>query len=44
MPFASEKQRKFMWAKHPRIAKRWAHESKRRRSGTRRTTSRRRRR
>jgi len=44
MPFASEKQRKFMWAKHPRIAKRWAHEAKRRRSGGRRTTSRRKRR
>jgi len=26
MPFESEAQRRFMWAKHPRIAKRWAHE------------------
>jgi len=26
MPFKSEKQRRFMWAKHPQIAKRWAHE------------------
>lgn len=24
MPFRSRKQRKFMYAKHPRIAKRWA--------------------
>ena len=23
MPFKSEKQRKFMWAKHPEIARRW---------------------
>lgn len=23
MPFKSEKQRRFMWAKHPSIAKRW---------------------
>jgi hypothetical protein len=23
MPFKSEKQRKFMWAKHPDIARRW---------------------
>jgi len=23
MPFKSKKQRKFMWAKHPRIARRW---------------------
>jgi hypothetical protein len=23
MPFKSEKQRKFMWAKHPKIAKKW---------------------
>jgi len=27
MPFKSEAQRKFMWAKHPKIAKRWAHEN-----------------
>jgi len=26
MPFKSERQRKYMWAKHPKIAKRWAHE------------------
>lgn len=25
MPFQSENQRKFMWAKHPDIAKKWAH-------------------
>lgn len=24
MPFKSEKQRRFMWKKHPKIAKRWA--------------------
>lgn len=24
MPFKSESQRKFMWAKHPKIAKKWA--------------------
>jgi hypothetical protein len=23
MPFKSKKQRKYMWAKHPKIAKRW---------------------
>lgn len=26
MPFRSEKQRRFMWAKHPEIARRWARE------------------
>lgn len=26
MPFRSEKQRRFMWAKHPKIAKRWTKE------------------
>ena len=26
MPFRSVKQRKFMFAKHPQIAKRWAKE------------------
>lgn len=26
MPFQSEAQRKYLWAKHPEIAKRWAHE------------------
>lgn len=24
MPFASEKQRRYMWAKHPAIARRWS--------------------
>lgn len=24
MPFKSEKQRRFLWMKHPKIAKRWA--------------------
>jgi hypothetical protein len=23
MPFKSEKQRKYLWAKHPEIAKKW---------------------
>jgi len=26
MPFQSEAQRRFMFARHPKIAKRWAHE------------------
>lgn len=26
MPFKSEAQRRLLWAKHPQIAKRWAHE------------------
>jgi len=26
MPFKSEKQRRFLWLKHPDLAKRWAHE------------------
>lgn len=26
MPFKSEKQRKYMFAKHPKIARRWAKE------------------
>lgn len=26
MPFQSEKQRRFLWLKHPDLAKRWAHE------------------
>ena len=26
MPFKSAKQRKYMWAKHPEIAKRWTEE------------------
>jgi hypothetical protein len=25
MPFASEAQRRFLWAKHPDIAEAWAH-------------------
>lgn len=29
MPFRSRRQMKFMFAKHPTIAKRWAAESKR---------------
>lgn len=28
MPYASEKQRKFMYAKHPEIAERWDKEGK----------------
>lgn len=28
MPFQSEAQRRFMFAKHPRIAHRWADEAK----------------
>ena len=24
MPFKSEKQRRFMWAKHPEIARKWS--------------------
>ena len=26
MPFKSEKQRRYLWLKHPEVAKRWAHE------------------
>lgn len=26
MPFKSESQRRFMWMKHPEIAKKWSHE------------------
>lgn len=25
MPFSSEAQRRFLWAKHPNIAEAWAH-------------------
>lgn len=25
MPFRSERQRRYMWAKHPEIAREWAH-------------------
>ena len=28
MPFKSEKQRRFMWMKHPKIARRWTEEGK----------------
>jgi hypothetical protein len=28
MPFRSERQRRFMWAKHPDIAEEWAEEEK----------------
>ncbi len=45
MPFRSEKQRKFLWAFHPDIAKRWSEEyggkltkSKRSKNGRRKTT------
>jgi hypothetical protein len=31
MPFISEKQRKFMWAKHPHLARKWTEEMKRKR-------------
>jgi hypothetical protein len=26
MPFKSERQRRYMWARHPRIARRWTRE------------------
>jgi hypothetical protein len=26
MPFRSERQRRYLWAKHPEIARRWAKE------------------
>lgn len=29
MPFKSQRQRRFMYAKHPKIAKRWTAEAKR---------------
>lgn len=28
MPFKSERQRKFMWANHPEIARKWEEEAK----------------
>lgn len=28
MPFRSEKQRRFLWWKYPKIAKHWANEAK----------------
>lgn len=28
MPFKSEKQRRFLWLKHPDIARKWADEEK----------------
>jgi hypothetical protein len=33
VPFKSEKQRKFMWAKHPGIAQRWSDETSKRIKG-----------
>jgi hypothetical protein len=27
IPFQSEAQRRFLWSKHPEIAKKWSHES-----------------
>ncbi len=36
MPYKSEKQRKFMHAKHPGIAARWDREAKRKRKQTKR--------
>lgn len=29
MPFKSEKQRRYMWKKHPEVARRWADEERR---------------
>lgn len=34
MPFKSEKQRKYMFAKHPKIAERWAHETENKKKKT----------
>lgn len=31
MPFKSEKQRRYLWVHHPKIARKWAREAKRRR-------------
>lgn len=31
MPFKSEKQRRFLWARHPEIARRWSEEEKKKR-------------
>jgi hypothetical protein len=31
MPFKSAKQRRFLFARHPKIAKKWAAEAKKRR-------------
>jgi len=28
MPFKSEKQRRYMWANHPRLARKWTEEEK----------------
>lgn len=33
MPFKSEKQRRYLHAKHPKIAKRWEHEGKAKKGG-----------
>lgn len=27
MPFASERQRRYLWAKHPSVARKFAHDS-----------------
>jgi hypothetical protein len=27
MPFKSERQRRFLWMKHPDLARKWAHET-----------------
>lgn len=40
MPFASEKQRRYMWVHHPKIAQRWAHEGKKKRKPSSRSYSR----
>lgn len=34
MPFKSEKQRRWMWANKPQMARRWEEEQKRRKSST----------
>ncbi len=33
MPFKSEKQRRYMWMEHPKIAQKWADEEKGNRLG-----------
>lgn len=32
MPFKSEKQRRYLWANEPKVAKKWADEAKARKS------------
>ncbi len=44
MPFASERQRRLMWAIHPEIAKRWEAEAKKRHQAAVQVTKRRRKR